>query len=85
MLTALAGGVSTGLGAGLLVEVLPCGVTVSGLGLGKAETLPVALETLPRSLMSDSAAMLAASPVTASIAVTSFETIFSAVRFSSTF
>ena len=35
--------------------------------------------------MSTSAAMLAASPVTASIAVTSFETMFSAVRFSSTF
>src|SRR3954453_16417035 len=35
--------------------------------------------------MSTSAAMLAASPVTASMAVTSFETIFSAVRFSSTF
>ena len=39
----------------------------------------------PMSLISDSAAMFAASPVTASIAVTSFETMFSAVRFSSTF
>jgi hypothetical protein len=41
LLTLFDGVFSTGLGAGLLVEVLPWVLSVWGLGLGKAETVPL--------------------------------------------